>query len=296
MDLDEYQNRANLTDQRPLTGEGDQDDALVFPLMGLASELGSLVTQYKKRIRDRDAHALFSTRVEEELGDIMWYVANVASKLDLSLDSIAALNLKRTSERWPGPEESVPPKLLDDDFPANEQLPRTADVLFEEVDVSGQSKLRLTSAGTQLGNDLTDMNYDDDGYRFHDVFHLSYAAVLGWSPVTRALFGVKRASNPTVREVEDGGRGVVIEEAVAALVFDYARQENFLAGVGQLDSELLRTIESMVTHLEVRTRTIAEWEKAILASFDVWRQMRAHSGGMVSFDLRARIISYGTSG
>ncbi len=231
MELNEYQRLANETDQRP-AGVGDDGDAvLVFPLMGLASEVGSLVTQYKKRVRDGDAHALFTDRVAEELGDVMWYVANLSAKLDLDLEEIAALNLKRITERWPTEDASVPAKLLDDDYPTEEQLPRLATVRFEEVEVDGRMKLRLSSEGTKLGDELTDMNYDDDGYRFHDAFHLTYAAMLGWSPVARSFFKTKRGSDPRVREIEDGGRAVVIEEAISALVFDYARQQRYLEGV-----------------------------------------------------------------
>ena len=205
MELNEYQRLANETDQRP-AGVGDDGDAvLVFPLMGLASEVGSLVTQYKKRVRDGDAHALFTDRVAEELGDVMWYVANLSAKLDLDLEEIAALNLKRITERWPTEDASVPAKLLDDDYPTEEQLPRLATVRFEEVEVDGRMKLRLSSEGTKLGDELTDMNYDDDGYRFHDAFHLTYAAMLGWSPVARSFFKTKRGSDPRVREIEDGG-------------------------------------------------------------------------------------------
>ena len=85
--------------------------------------------------------------------------------------------------------------------------------------------------GVKLGDPLTDNAYDDDGYRFHDVFHLAYAAMLGWSPITRFFFKAKRESDPRVREVEDGGRATVIEEAISAFVFDYARNERFLEGV-----------------------------------------------------------------
>ena len=42
--------------------------------------------------------------------------------------------------------------------------------------------------------------------RFHDIFHLSYAAILGWSPTVRALLRCKRKSDPRVDEVEDGGK------------------------------------------------------------------------------------------
>ncbi|HEX3854270.1 MAG TPA: hypothetical protein VHW01_25075, partial [Polyangiaceae bacterium] len=87
-------------------------------------------------------------------------------------------------------------------------------------------------------------------------------------------------------------RAVVIEEGVSAFVFDYARQEAFLEGINRLDSALLRTIASLVSHLEVRVRTIAEWERAILRAYEIWREMRAHGGGVVEIDLAGRAIDY----
>lgn len=292
MELNEYQRRANLTDQRPGQVAKKGDDVLVFPLMGIASEVGSLVTQYKKRVRDGESHSLFTDRVSEKLGDILWYVANFAHKAGLELDDIAALNLKRIDERWPAEDSQQPAKLLDDDFPAEEQLPRRVSVLFEEVEVDGEMKLRISAEGSQLGDYLTDMNYDDDGYRFHDAFHLTYAALLGWSPISRKFFGTKRHSNPRLKEIEDGGRAGVIEEAISAHVFAYAAEEKFLKGVPHLDSELLRNITGMVSHLEVRTRTVAEWEKAIFRSYEIWRALRDHRGGTVSLDLPTRAIEY----
>jgi NTP pyrophosphatase (non-canonical NTP hydrolase) len=288
MELNEYQRLANETDQRP----GTEESALMFPLMGLASEVGSLVTQFKKRVRDGEAHSLFSERAAEELGDILWYAANLAFKLDLDLAGIAELNLRRISERWPGPGELLPASLLDDDYPPGEQLPRTVSVQFKEVDVEGGTKLEISSGGKRIGNYLTDMNYNDDGYRFHDVFHLTYAAMLGWSPVSRSFFEVKRESVPHVREIEDGGRAAVLEEGVAAFVFNYAREEAFLEGVSQLDSDLLRTVVSLLSHLEVRVRTIAEWERAILRSYEIWREMRTRRGGIVHLDLPNRRIEF----
>src|SRR5438132_5768138 len=115
MELNAYQIKANRTDRRPGRVEG----ALVFPLIGLASEVGSLVNQYKKRVRDGEAHALFTERVAEELGDVMWYVANLAAKLDLELEDVADLNLRRIAERWPT-DGDQPSRLLDDDFGPNE--------------------------------------------------------------------------------------------------------------------------------------------------------------------------------
>jgi NTP pyrophosphatase (non-canonical NTP hydrolase) len=292
MELNEYQQHANRTDQRPgrITDQGDE--ALAFPLMGIASEVGSLVTQYKKRVRDGESHSLFTDRVSEKLGDILWYVANFAYKAGLELDEVAALNLKRIDERWPAEGATQPAKLLDDDFPPEEQLPREVSVLFEEVEVDGEMKLRISAEGSQLGNYLTDMNYDDDGYRFHDAFHLTYAALLGWSPISRDFFGTKRRSDPRLKEIEDGGRAGVIEEAVSALVFAYAGEEKYLEGVPHLDSDLLRSITGMVDHLEVRTRTVAEWEAAIFRSYEIWRALRDHRGGTLHLDLHKRTIEF----
>lgn len=288
MDLNDYQAHANLTDQRP----GDSEGALTFPLMGIASEVGSLVTQFKKRIRDGDAHELFSERAAEELGDILWYVANLTTKLGLSLTEVAELNLRRTRERWAPQGQELPAGLLDDAYPRSEQLPRTASVRFREFVLEDGVKVELSHEGKQVGDYLTDMNYSDDGYRFHDVFHLTYAAMLGWSPVTRSFFKVKRESNARVRQIEDGGRAAVLEEGLSAFVFNYAREESFLEGVTELDSTLLRTVASLVSHLEVRARSIKEWEQAILRSYEIWRQMRVHRGGTVHLNLANRTIEF----
>jgi hypothetical protein len=115
---------------------------------------------------------------------------------------------------------------------------------------------------------------------------------LGWSPVTRALLKRKRKSQPLLDNVEDGGRAAVIEEGVAALVFDYARRHRMLEGVAALDFQLLRTIKDMTSHLEVRQCTTGEWEQAILQGFGVWRAVLAARGGRIIVDLNARGIAY----
>ena len=58
--------------------------------------------------------------------------------------------------------------------------------------------------GMQIGDGLTDNRYEADGYRYHDIFHLTYMALLGSSPISRRLLGRKRRSRPEVDEVEDG--------------------------------------------------------------------------------------------
>jgi NTP pyrophosphatase (non-canonical NTP hydrolase) len=287
MDLNDFQREANRTDQRP----GNQEGALLFPVIGLSSEIGSLVRHVKKRLRDGDAHALFSDEMAEELGDVLWYVANLAEKLGLDLDEVARRNLRKIAGRWPTSGETLPLLLPDADFPEGERLPRQTSVTFTESEENGRLRVRLSGPdGQKFGDPLTDNAYDDDGYRFHDVFHLTYAALLGWSPITRFFFSVKRDSDPTVREVEDGGRASVIEEAVSAFVFDYARDAHYLEGVEHLDFSLLSTIRRLVSRLEVHERSAYEWERAILRSFEVWRPLHRNRGGTVHLDLQARTI------
>ena len=98
MDFDEYQDTAALTDQ---FREKHEESDLMIPLLGLAGETGTLLSEFKKKIRDRESYEGFNDRAEEELGDILWYVSNIASRLNLSLSTIASKNLQKTSERWP---------------------------------------------------------------------------------------------------------------------------------------------------------------------------------------------------
>jgi NTP pyrophosphatase (non-canonical NTP hydrolase) len=293
MDMRAFQLEAQKTDQLPSPARAAEVDAsLVVPLLGLAGETGELLTEYKKLLRDGEAHRMFKDRVSEELGDLLWYVANVASKFDLDLNVIAEANLKKVRDRW-GEVQAAGAVDFDAEYPETERFPRRFEMDFTEVMVEGLVKMRLLKDGKPVGNELTDNAYDpDDGYRFHDVFHCAYAAVLGWSPVIRKLHGRKRKSNATVDEVEDGARAAAIEEGLSAMVFEYARQHNFLEGVVALDYSLLRTVKGVTSQLEVSKCGLGSWERAILQGFEVWRELKRHRGGRVLADLNGQRISY----
>jgi len=291
MDLDSYQREALKTDQVPMLSDPAAGAVgLIVPLLGLAGETGQLLSEYKKHLRDGPAYLLFKERVAEELGDLLWYVSNVASKYNLSLGDIARSNLEKVQGRW-GLHSSAA-HVFDENFPDRERLPRRFEVELAEEIVGESVKVRVLLDNEQIGADLTDNSYDPDGYRFHDVFHFAFAAVLGWSPVTRAILKRKRKSDPGKDEVEDGGRAAVIDEGVAALVFDYARNHGFLEGVTDLDYNLLRTVKSVTSHLEVSACSIGDWQSAILQGYAAWRQILAHRGGRVLVDMDARRISF----
>ena len=76
MDFEEYQAEAAKTDDLP------EDTALQVAFLGLGGEAGSLLTEYKKHLRDGPAHERFPAAVTEELGDVLWYVATVACQAE----------------------------------------------------------------------------------------------------------------------------------------------------------------------------------------------------------------------
>ena len=238
MRFTEYQIEAEKTDQRPGTPE-KHIESLMIPLLGLAGESGSLLTEYKKYLRDGDAYKIFLDRVEEELGDILWYVSNIATKVGLDLDDIAKKNLSKISDRWHDQSSTLfGPKLFDDGYETHEQFPRYFEIEVKTVrDERNKAHVQLFYSGRRFGDELTDNAYEDDGYRLHDVFHLSFLAKLGWSPVLRGktLFNCKRKSNSEVDEVQDGGRAAVIDEAIAALIFTEAKKNSFFEGVDSVE-------------------------------------------------------------
>ena len=289
MDLNEYQFLTSQTDQRPIRCASDSDQSSVLiPLLGLAGEAGELLSEYKKWLRDGDSYKLFPTRVKEELGDLLWYISNVAAKYDLTLEDVARHNLHKTQSRWQSSTHSGGTyRLLDDQFPIAQRLPRHMDVLISE---ENEKRAVMVINGVKTGDPLGDNRFEDDGYRFHDVFHLSYVSVLGWSPTLRALLKRKRKSDPKIDEVEDGGRAIVIEEGIAAMVFSYAERRNFLEGVEAVNYELLRTIKEMTDHLEVGCRNAGDWEHAILSGFRLWRSINASGGGRLRANLEQRTL------
>lgn len=292
MDFDTYQDRAGLTDQATPETK-DTQAALIVPLLGLAGEVGELLGAYKKRIRDGDDEALSQARVEEELGDLLWYLSTTASRMGLRLSAVAERNLSKCQARWAPAVANTASSAdeYDGSVPESEQLPRR--MVFGFSSSADGRQVLVTLDGKPFGDELTDLSSDPDGYRFHDIFHFSYAAVLGWSPVVRKLLNRKRRSTPEVDLIEDGGRGFAIDEGISALVFAYARAHGWMKGLRAVDNELLRTIKAMTSHLEVRSRTTWEWQQAILMGYDVWREVAKNGKGEVIVDLQKRAISLG---
>ena len=77
------------------------DHALVYPTLGLANEAGEVAGKVKKLFRDKGGNISDADReaLKGELGDVLWYLAQIATELDLTLEEIAAANLTKLFDR-----------------------------------------------------------------------------------------------------------------------------------------------------------------------------------------------------
>lgn len=91
MTFEEYQQAARSTALYPA------EHQVIYPALGLVGEAGEIANKIKKTLRgdkelDRDVLA-------DEMGDVLWYLAALASDLDLNLDDVAQRNVEKLSDR-----------------------------------------------------------------------------------------------------------------------------------------------------------------------------------------------------
>ncbi len=96
MDFSEYQAKASSTATYPVIG-----DAVIYPTLGLANEAGEVAGKIKKIFRDKGGVLADADRtaLKAELGDVLWYLAQLATELNLSLDDIAEHNIAKLLDR-----------------------------------------------------------------------------------------------------------------------------------------------------------------------------------------------------
>ena len=235
-------------------------------------------------------HADFRTELREEFGDLLWYLTSLASLYEIPLEEIAKSNAEKAESLYSTGNVNI----FDKAFPDDERLPRRFVVNFYEKQLDRSLYVKVSINDIVIGDALTDNSHTDDGYRFHDVFHLAYAAVLGWSPVCRALLKCKRKSDVKVDEVEDGARAAIIEEAISILVFNQAEERGWYADHSAIDVSLLKTIRRMCMGLEVRASTAKQWQQAIFQGYAAFRALKENGGGDVTVDLDRQRIAYRT--
>ncbi len=376
---------ADYAAQALTTDQGSDGGSRTFPLLGLFGETGSLLSEVKKKQRDRASYIGYAGAVVEELGDVLWYLTTVAARGGLALSDITAnldrgysdwqpsgdtmlsfaslqpeimprraepsaafentllrlagqvgllvtdheagrltddraaladrliaitraliqaaneagvtleaaavKNLAKIFDRWP--QKRLYPEPLDADADPEELLPRDLIVDIFERDVRGQTYVFQRAGGINIGDRLTDNAMTADDYRFHDVFHFAYVAVLSWSPVVRSLLRLKRKSDPKIDEAQDGARATLIEEGVTTWIFGQAVELGLFAGMnrGDLPFNLLKHVRQFVAGYEAEHCPLWLWEEAILEGYAAFRFLRQHRRGRIHIDMNNHCLT-----
>jgi len=96
MDFKTYQKKARETAKYPNLGSNN-----IYPTLGLVGEAGEVAEKVKKVIRDKNS--IFDEEsklaIKKELGDVLWYLSNLCTEFDFSLDEVALNNLEKLKLR-----------------------------------------------------------------------------------------------------------------------------------------------------------------------------------------------------
>lgn len=95
MTLNEYQQKAQRTSRKDIS----PDDHLFNAMLGLAGETGECCDLLKKCFYQDGRYIVDS--MLDELGDVLWYVAEAASAMNKSLDEVAEHNIQKLMKRYP---------------------------------------------------------------------------------------------------------------------------------------------------------------------------------------------------
>jgi NTP pyrophosphatase (non-canonical NTP hydrolase) len=96
MNFTDYQTKSRKTANYPTIGH-----PVIYPTLGLANEAGEVAGKIKKIFRDKNGVIGAAEReaLKSELGDVLWYLAQVCTELDLSLDEVAEHNIVKLYNR-----------------------------------------------------------------------------------------------------------------------------------------------------------------------------------------------------
>jgi NTP pyrophosphatase (non-canonical NTP hydrolase) len=96
MNFADYQSKSRKTARYPAIGHG-----VIYPTLGLTNEAGEVAGKIKKIFRDKGGIIGAEERaaLKGELGDVLWYLAQVCTELEISLDEVAEANIEKLYSR-----------------------------------------------------------------------------------------------------------------------------------------------------------------------------------------------------
>ncbi|SRR5258708_2677673 len=95
-DFDIYQKKASKTAIYPKIGE-----KFIYPVLGLMGEAGEVAEKFKKLFRDNGGKLTKEKKEEiaKELGDVLWYIAQISTELNIDFSSVVNGNLEKLESR-----------------------------------------------------------------------------------------------------------------------------------------------------------------------------------------------------
>lgn len=96
MTFEDYQNDSRRTAQYSVVGH-----KLVYPTLGLTGEAGEVAEKVKKLLRNNGGKLTpaITEDLTLELGDVLWYLTQLATELGVSLEQVAKANLVKLNDR-----------------------------------------------------------------------------------------------------------------------------------------------------------------------------------------------------
>lgn len=307
MEFAEYQQRAEATDYNK--GDDDAIRGIVAPLLGLAAETGSILNAYKRQFRERITEEDAKIFLKKELGDALWYLNSITTRLGFKLEEVALENLERIEEIYSQEHSPSSFPSLNTGKSTREQFPTEMKFQFKEkrhenghkiVEVwliestpnpfeRGWKKGKIVheNGAYKIGDDLNDNTRKDDGFRYHDVIHMTFAAYIGWSPFLRRQLGVQRLDGDE-EEWEDNARARFSEEGVVAAVWAMAKSRNDFKSPQSVNEETLEFVDALTDGFEASAVPAWLWRQAISKACTNAKLLKENEGGFITLNTKDR--------
>ena len=96
MTFNDYQKETNKTAIYP-----DRGHNFVYPVLGMMGEAGEVAEKIKKVWRDKNNVVSNEDKLEikKEMGDVLWYLSQLAEELEIDFDDVAQTNINKTQSR-----------------------------------------------------------------------------------------------------------------------------------------------------------------------------------------------------
>jgi NTP pyrophosphatase (non-canonical NTP hydrolase) len=289
--LGDYAAQALTTDQRSDSG------SLIFPLLGLFGETGSLLSEVKKKQRDRASYIGYAGAVVEELGDVLWYLTAVAARGGLALSDIAA-TVGRGYSDWQRVGNStlsfasLQPEIMPRPTEPSEAFEKTLLQLAGEVGllVIDQETGRLTDKQSALAGRLIVIlrtlvqAANEAGVTLEAAAVKNLAKIFDRGPRERIYPKPLDADAGPEERLPRDLYVDVFERAVRGQTYVFQRCNGINIGD--------RLTDNAMTADDYRPLWL--WEEAILEGYAAFRFLRQHRRGRIRIDLTNRRLGIET--